>query len=45
MKNSAQRAFLYAKLEKKEPAKLEKTEPKKKGLKSIIEKTEKPKKK
>jgi len=40
MKNSAQRAFLYAKLGKKEPAKSEKKEPKKKGLKSIVEKAE-----
>ena len=40
MKNSAQRAFLYAKLENKEPAKLEKAEPKKKGLKAIVEKAE-----
>jgi hypothetical protein len=40
MKNAAQRAFLYAKLEKKEPAKVEKKEPKKKGLKAIAEKAE-----
>lgn len=40
MKNSAQRAFLYAKMEKKESPKAEKKEPKKKGLKSIVEKVE-----
>ena len=40
MKSSAQRAFLYAKMEKKEPAKEEKTEPKKKGLKAAVEKAE-----
>jgi hypothetical protein len=40
MKSAAQRAFLYAKMEKKEPAKLEVAEPKKKGLKALVEKAE-----
>lgn len=40
MKSGAQRAFLYAKLENKEPAKSEKAEPKKKGLKALVEKAE-----
>lgn len=40
MKSSAQRAFLYAKMEKKESPKPEKKEPKKKGLRAIVEKAE-----
>jgi len=39
MKSPAQRAFLYAKLDKKEPVTIEKPKPKKKGIHSVIDKT------